>query len=106
MATATLTARRNQNLYRQPTTLKLGPISSSFVTVSIIGLLAGLYLNQVTKTNVLGIRVGELAKQSRQLLADKQDLSVEAARLQAIGHIAASAGHQGLVAESKVTYAR
>ncbi len=106
MATATLTARRNQNLYRQPTTLKLGPISSSFVTVAIIGLLAGLYLNQVTKTSVLGYRVGELTKQSRQLMSDKQDLSVEAARLQAIGHISAKATKQGLVPEGKVTYAR
>jgi hypothetical protein len=44
MATATLTARRNQNLYRQPTQLQLGPTSATFVVIALISVLALLYL--------------------------------------------------------------
>ena len=50
MTTATLTARRNQNLYRQPAKLQLGPTSATFVVVALTVVLSLLYLNQITKT--------------------------------------------------------
>lgn len=106
MATAVVTARRNQNLYRQPAKLQLGPTSATFVVIAIISVLALLYLNQITKTSVFGYRVSTLSSQRDQILAEKQDLSVEAARLQSIQATAKSAVVASMVPVGQVTYAR
>ena len=106
MSTAVVTARRNQNLYRQPAKLRLGPTSATFVVIAIISVLALLYLNQITKTSVFGYRVSELTRQRDQILAQKQDLSVEAARLQSIQSTAKSAVVASMVPVGQVTYAR
>jgi hypothetical protein len=99
-------ARRNQNLYRQSASLRLGPISVGFVTVAIITVLALLYLTQVTKTSVYGYRVSELNQQKQQLEQQHQELAVESARLQAIQKIQDSGNVKNLVAEKNVTYAK
>ncbi len=106
MATAVVTARRNQNLYRQPAQLQLGPISATFVVVALISVLALLYLNQITKTNVFGYRITELTAQRDKVLAEKQDLSVEAARLQSIQNTQAAATANRMVATKQVSYVR
>ncbi len=76
MSTATMYARRNQNLYRQSASLRLGPISVGFVTVAIITVLALLYLTQVTKTSVYGYKLSELTQQKQQLEQQHQELQV------------------------------
>lgn len=106
MSTATLAARRNQNLYRQPVKLQLGPISATFVVVALVSVLALLYLNQITKTSVFGYRVTELSHQRDAVLAAKQDLSVEAARLQSIKSTQESAVASKMVPTGQVSYAR
>src|SRR5438309_465778 len=106
MSTAVVTARRNQNLYRQPAKLQLGPTSATFVVIALISVLALLYLNQITKTNVFGYKVTELSAQRDQVLAQKQDLSVEAARLQSIQNAQKSATANHMVATTQVSYAR
>ncbi len=104
MATAVITARRNQNLYRQPAKLRLGPTSATFVVIALISVLALLYLNQITKTNVFGYRVTELTAQRNQILAQKQDLSVEAARLQSIQNAQTAATANHMVQTTHVSY--
>lgn len=106
MATATLTARRNQNLYRQPTQLVLGPTSATFVVVALISCLALLYLNQITKTGTLGYRLTDLAAKRDAILAQKQDLSVEAARLQSIAATKQSGVVATMVPTTQVSYAK
>lgn len=106
MSTAVLTARRNQNLYRQPTTLALGPTSATFVVVAAIGVLALLYLHQITKTGTLGYRLTDLKYQRDQIVAQKQDLSVEAARLQSIKETKNSGVATRMVPTTQVTYAK
>jgi len=106
MATAVVTARRNQNLYRQPAKLQLGPNSATFVVIALISVLALLYLNQITKTNVFGYKITELTAQRDHILAEKQDLSVEAARLQSIQNAQKSAAANHMVATTQVSYAR
>ena len=106
MATATLTARRNQNLYRQPTTLVMGPTSATFVVIALISVLALLYLHQITKTGTLGYRVSDLMQKRDRILAEKQTLSVEAARLQSIQATKTSGAVAGMVPTSQVTYAK
>jgi hypothetical protein len=106
MATAVITARRNQNLYRQPAKLQLGPTSATFVVIAIISVLALLYLNQITKTSVFGLKVSQLASQRDKILHDKQDLSVEAARLQSIKSTQSSPVVAKMVPVGQVTYAK
>jgi hypothetical protein len=106
MSTAVVTARRNQNLYRQPAKLQLGPTSATFVVVALISVLALLYLNQITKTNAFGANLTALTTQRDQIVAEKQDLSVEAARLQSIQNAQASATADHMVATTQVSYAQ
>lgn len=106
MTNATYAIRRNQNLYRTKTKVQLGPVSVSFVMIAAISLLALLYLNQITKTSVFGYRFTELDKQRKDLLAQKQDLEVEAARLQSIQQIQNSETVKHMVTETPISYVR
>lgn len=110
MSVATMSvpaARRNQNLYRQPASkLKLGPVSAIFVTIAMISLLALLYLNQITKTSIFTYKSAALSATRDKILAQKQDLSVEAGRLQSIRTIQSSPVVSGMVPEGKPTYAK
>jgi hypothetical protein len=99
-------ARRNQNLYRQNASVRLGPISVGFVAVAISTVLALLYLTQVTKTSVYGYRLSALTQQKQQLAQASQELQVESARLQAIEKIQSSPSVKNLVAEQNITYAK
>jgi cell division protein FtsL len=98
--------RRNQNLYRHQTEVKLGPISSGFVIVAIIAVLALLYLNAITKTSVFGYELTQLQNQSAQATSANQELQVEAARLTSIQAIQSSSAVKGLVPTTQVTYAK
>lgn len=106
MSTATLTARRNQNLYRQPASIVLGPTSATFVVIALISVLALLYLHQITKTGTLGLQVADLTGQRDQVLAQKQELGVEAARLQSIQATKSSVAVATMVPTSSVSYAK
>ncbi|HEY6736867.1 MAG TPA: hypothetical protein VI322_04090 [Candidatus Saccharimonadia bacterium] len=93
-------------MYRQPATVSLGPTSATFVVVAVIGVLALLYLNQITKTGALGFKVSDLQASRDAVLAQKQDLSVEAARLQSIQATKSSAVAAAMVPTGQVSYAK
>lgn len=105
MSTAIYSARRNQNLYRQPTRLRLGANSATLVVIAIISLLALLYLNQVTKTGVLGYQLNDMATQRDNIVTQKRDLSVQAARLQSIETIKSSQTASRMQPATQVSYA-
>ena len=105
MTTATYAVRRNQNLTRQTTALRLGPVSATFVVITAVSLLALLYLNQITKTNVFGYQITSLQQKASDLQSSKQDLEVQAARLQSIEEIQKSPAVASMVPESQVSYA-
>lgn len=108
MATATFTARRNQNLYRQPAArMQLGPVSATFVTIAIISVLALLYLNQVTKTSVLGYKVTSLQNDYAAAQSTQQQMTVDAARMQSLQQIQSSTAVAGMspATPSQVSYA-
>jgi hypothetical protein len=106
MTTATLTARRNQNLYRQPTKLQLGPTSATFVVIALISVLALLYLNQITKTNTFSYKITDLSQKSNTVLAAQRELAVEAGRLRSIEATKNSAVASKMVPTGQVTYAK
>lgn len=105
MSSATYAVRRNQNLYRQKSQVHLGPVSVSFLTIATVVVLALLYLTQITKTNVFGYKVSELKTQRDKIMSVKQELEVEAARLQSIKEIQASPAVAKMVPETPAVYA-
>jgi hypothetical protein len=105
MSTAIYSARRGQNLYRQPSKLRLGANSATLVVIAIISLLALLYLNQVTKTGALGYQLNDLSTTRNEIVTQKRDLSVEAARLQSIQTIKTSQTASRMQPVSQVSYA-
>lgn len=106
MTTATATMRRNQNLSRNHAEFKLGPISSGFVIIAIIAVLALLYLNAITKTSTFGYKLTQLQQQQQQTVSANQELEVQAARLTSIQTIQNAKAVQGLVATTQVSYAK
>lgn len=104
MSTATYAMRRNQNLYRQRAKIQMGPVSVGFTMIAIVSVLALIYLTQITKTSVYGYRVAELNRQRNRILADKQALEVEAARLQSIQKLEDSSKVSQMVPERQVHY--
>jgi hypothetical protein len=106
MSTAVLTARRNQNLYRQPATIVMGPTSSTFVVIALISVLAVLYLNQITKTNAFSYQLTDLTTQQNKLEAENGQLQVEAGRLQSIAAIQGSSVASKMVPVGQVSYAQ
>jgi hypothetical protein len=105
MSTATMAVRRNQNLTRSNARVQLGPVSVGFLTVAVVVVLALLYLTQITKTNIYCYRLSDLRAKQAALTANKQELEVEAARLQSVQRIQNSQAAAKLVPESQVTYA-
>lgn len=106
MSTATYALRRNQNLAKPTAALQLGPVSLSFVVIAVIGVLALLYLNGITRTSTFGYKVSELQKERTALQQKNQELQVEAARLSSIQRIQNSPTVAKMVPEQQVSYAK
>lgn len=70
----------------------------------MVGVLALLYLTQITKTSVYGYEVNVLSEQQQELQQRNQELSVEAARLRSIDRIQKSDVAENLEPEQHVTY--
>jgi len=105
MTTAALAVRRNQNLTRNKLEFKTGPISVGFMLVALIILLALLYLNQVTKTSLFNYKISNLSAKQTDLESQKQKLEIEAARLQSLSEVRASANAAGMVKTDSVSFA-
>lgn len=83
--------RRNQNSVRFGASNRaLGPVSNTIILIVLACLVGLLYLTQVTKTNSYGYTINNLQQQQSQLKEQKDNLEVEAARLQALDRVAAS----------------
>jgi hypothetical protein len=70
----------------------------------IVGVLALLYLTQITKTTVYGYQVNNLTDQRQSLLNQNQELAVQAARLQAIARVQNSKVVGSLQPESQASF--
>ncbi len=97
--------RRNRNIETYRTTASaLGPLSTSFFLLVVVGMLALLYLTQVTKTSVYGYQVNGLTEERQDLIDRNQELRVEAARLQAVARIQNSKAISNLVPETQASF--
>ena len=97
---------RNRELGSYQTARTLGPVTSVLFLGIIIGVLALLYLTQITKTSVYGYQINELNQEQAALIEEQQELRVEAARLQSVARIESSNVAAGLEPEASVSYDR
>jgi hypothetical protein len=97
---------RNQNLTRVETAVQAGPISVSFMLIALVVLLSLLYLNQVSKASTLNYRVSTLEAKRTALQAEKEQLRIDAARLQSIAEARNSQVASAMAPVGNVTYAQ
>lgn len=82
----------------------MGPVSIMVVVALIVGVMALLYLTQVTKTSVYGYEINELEVEQTELQQRQQELAVEAARLQSIDRLKSSTALERLESQQQVGY--
>lgn len=91
-------AGRNQNaISLRRHDRKLGPMSNTIILVILACLLGLLYLTQVTKTDTYGYQINSLQQEQTQLQTQHDELSVTAARLQAVARVQTSSVASTLV---------
>lgn len=61
----------------------IGPVSNTIILIVLICLVGLLYLTQVTKTNAYSYRINDLKQQQAALRTEHDQLTIDAARLQA-----------------------
>lgn len=79
--------RRNQNTVKFQFSPGFGPISHTVIIVVMLCILGLIYLTQITKTSAYGYQINDLKVKEDQLTAEKRDLEVENARLQALERV-------------------
>ena len=79
--------RRNQNTIAFAPSLSLGPVAHTVLIALMIAVLGLIYLTQVTKTSFYGYQLDERDTQRAELQAEKRDLQVDNARLQALERV-------------------
>lgn len=82
--------RRNQNTVAFAPTATLGPVAHTVLIALMIAVLGLIYLTQVTKTSTYGYQLDSLETKRTALLAERQDLENENARLQALERVRTS----------------
>lgn len=106
MYPSTYRLMRNQNLTRVETRVQAGPISISFMLIALVVLLSFLYLNQVAKSTTLNYRLSTLEAKRTALQAEKEQLRIDAARLQSIAEARNSQVAQAMTPVQNINYAQ
>jgi len=84
MSTAAMAFRKNQNFVRNKIKVQSGPITSTIMLIVMVIMLGLMYLSQVTKTSTFNYKISNLEKKQSDLQATKDNLAIDAARLQSI----------------------
>lgn len=71
------------------------------VMLCVLGL---IYLTQITKTSTYGYQINDLKTKEDELLAEKRDLEVENARLQALERVKQSDVAKAMTTPSETNY--
>lgn len=97
--------RRNQNTVTFVPTVTLGPVAHTVIVALMIAVLGLIYLTQVTKTSTYGYQLDSLQTKRASLLAERQDLENENARLQALERVKSSSVAAAMTEPSSTDYA-
>jgi hypothetical protein len=105
MSSAAMSLRKNQNIVRNKIKIQSGPVTATLMLVGMVILLGLMYLSQVTKTSTFNYKISNLENKQVELQAKKDNLSIDAARLQSIAE-AKKAAENGQLSQIKtVSYA-
>lgn len=104
MSTAAMTLRKNQNIVRNKVKIQSGPVTTVLMLIALVVLLGLMYLNQVTKTSTFNYKISNLEVKKSELQSTKDNLSIDAARLQTISEARAAAETAKLEPVKKVSY--
>lgn len=104
MSTAAMTLRKNQNIVKNKIKFQSGPVTSVLMLLGLLVLLGLMYLNQVTKTSTFNYKISNLEVKKTELEAAKDNLSIDAARLQTISEARAAAEQAKLQPVRSVSY--
>jgi hypothetical protein len=96
---------RNQNTVAFAPSAKLGPVTHAVIVALMIALLGLLYLTQLTKTSSFGYELNDIDSRKSELVAERDDLKVENARLQALSRVKDSSVAASMTAPASVDYA-
>lgn len=83
---------------------QLGKLTTGFVLVAIFFTMCLLYLSQSNKIALRGYDIAKLEKEKKELLAQQQELSIQASRLQSIQQIQGGLKDSGMVPVNKINY--
>ena len=97
--------QRNQNTVAYTSRVSLGPITHTVIIALMLALLGLIYLSQVTKTSSYGYVLQSQTDEIASLTAERQDLEVENARLQALTRVKDSNVAAAMTTPSSVDYA-
>lgn len=97
--------RRNQNTVAFVPSAALGPVAHTVIVALMIAVLGLIYLTQVTKTSTYGYQLDNLKTTRENLLAEKQDLENENARLQALERVKNSSVAAAMTEPASTQYA-
>lgn len=98
------TWRRNQNTVRHQIGVGLGPVTHTVIIAVMLCILGLIYLTQITKTSTYGYQINDLKTQEEELVAEKNDLEVENARLQALERVKQSDVAKAMTTPSETNY--
>lgn len=95
--------RRNQNTVRHNFDGKqFGPIAHTVIVVMLLCVMGLMYLAQINKTNAFTYPINELESRKDSLVAEQQQLKVEAARLGSLDTVKNSTVAKNLTNPSQV----
>ena len=97
--------QRNQNTVTFMPRAAMGPITHTVIIALMIALLGLIYLSQVTKTSSFGYLLQAQTDEMASLTAERQDLEVENARLQALSRVKDSTVAKAMAAPVSTEYA-
>jgi len=102
-AQANTSWRRNQNTVRHSFDGKhFGPVAHTVVVVMLLCVMGLMYLAQINKTNAYTYPINTLEARRDSLVAEQQQLKVEAARLGSLETVKNSTVAQNLTAPTQV----
>ena len=84
MSTAAMSLRKNQNFVKNKIKIQSGPVTTVIMLSILVIVLGLLYLNQVTKTSTFNYKISNLENKQSELQTTKDNLEIDAARLQSI----------------------
>ena len=104
MSTRAMSLRKNQNFVKNKIKVQSGPVSTSLMLIGLVILLGLMYLNQVTKTSTFKYKISKLEIRQTELQSTRENLSIDAARLQTISEAKKASETAKLSAVKTVSY--